>query len=117
MNRRRDDAGRQDGVSEVKECIGAAIKATIEGETETTQDIELIRGFHSEAFCYRGSPEATRCGCFLPVQLEHKLSYRGGAIYYPRSGGREDCYRELPRILLLGSRVNKPPVNAPDPSG
>src|SRR5215208_6262430 len=74
MNRRRDDAGRQDGVSEVKECIGAAIKATIEGETETTQDIELIRGFHSEAFCYRGSPEATRCGCFLPVQLKHKLS-------------------------------------------
>jgi hypothetical protein len=71
MNRRRDDAGPQDGVSEVKECIGAAIKATIEGETETTQDIELIRGFHSEAFCYRGSPEATRCGCFLPVQLKH----------------------------------------------
>jgi hypothetical protein len=71
MNRRRDDAGPRDGVSEVKECIGAAIKATIEGETETTQDIELIRGFHSEAFCYRGSPEATRCGCFLPVQLKH----------------------------------------------
>ena len=73
MNRRRDDAGRQDGVSEVKECIGAAIKATIEGQTETTQDIEFIRGFHSEAFCYRGSPEATRYGCFLPVQLKHKL--------------------------------------------
>ena len=72
MNRRRDDAGRQDGVSEVKECIGAAIKATIEGQTETTQDIEFIRGFHSEAFCYRGSPEATRYGCFLPVQLKHK---------------------------------------------
>src|SRR5919107_5799201 len=73
MNLRRYDAGRQDGVSEVKECIGAAIKATIEGETETTQDIEFIRGFHSEAFCYRRSPEATRCCCFLPVQLKHKL--------------------------------------------
>jgi hypothetical protein len=70
----KEDDGRQDGVSEVKECIGAAIKAAVEGVTETTQDIELIRGFHNEAVCYCGSPEATRYGCLLPVQFKYKLS-------------------------------------------
>ncbi len=73
MNRRRDYARRQDGVGEVEECIGAALEAPIERVTETTQAVESIRGFHSEAFCYCESPEATRCGYSLTGQLKHKL--------------------------------------------
>jgi hypothetical protein len=35
------------------------------------------------------------------------LRHRGGAIGYPRSGGREDCYRELRRIPIPRTPVNK----------
>ena len=76
MHRRGDGPGRQEGVGQFEQRVGAAIEAPVEGEAEAAQSIESSGAFHNGAFCSRRSSEATRCARFSPAQLKHKLSLR-----------------------------------------
>jgi hypothetical protein len=77
VDRRREDTGREDGIGEFEERIGAAIETLVEQIAEGVQGLKGSIRLHSEAFCSQRSWEATRCNRSLPAPSERKLSILG----------------------------------------
>jgi hypothetical protein len=74
VSRWGDHTGCQEGIGELEERVGTMIEALVERAAEEAQSVEGVGAFHSGAFCYRESWEATPRSRFLSIRLKRKLS-------------------------------------------
>src|SRR5215218_3744502 len=79
VDRRRNRAGGgEQGVGQLKECVGSTLEAPVERVSKGAQIVEGLRyGVHNDPSCSQCSPMSTADNDPWPLGLKHKLRQSG----------------------------------------